>query len=141
MDPNNTNRSVLALVVTQLFLAFSDNAIKGALGIFLTFSGLSLFGLPSDVALMVSALIFVCPYFFCSAIGGVLADTFDNAKVIKWARFLEIPLALLAGFSIYLQNMELLVVCLFIYSVQSSIFAATKLSILPKLAILTRKVV
>src|SRR5437660_10276636 len=64
----------------QFFSAFSDNFIKSSLVFLILFH----IGGPVGAALIaLTAAVFISPYFFLSALGGELADRYDNALVAQ----------------------------------------------------------
>lgn len=127
-------RSLLCLVSTQFFGAFSDNALKSAFGFIISYQGFSVFGLTNEVALTIGALLFVSPFFLASGLAGQVADRFSRAKIIKITRAAEIGLALLSLFAIQVQSGSLLLLCMFFYSVQTAMFGPAKFGLLPILA-------
>ena len=129
-----TNLNVLTLAMVQWFVAFSDNVVKSAFGFFITYQGFDLFSLPTNVGLMIGALVFVCPYFLFSGISGVLSDQYAHAKIIHWTRAAEIPLVMVASLTIYFEIISLLLACLFVYSIQTTLYTIATLAYLPKLA-------
>ena len=115
----------------QFFVAFADNAAKSAFGFLLTYQGHSVFGLESDIELMVGALIFVSPYFMFSGVAGSVSDRFDRIKIIKVTRISELPISIIACFAIFFDIANLFLICLFFYSAQTAIFATSKLAVMP----------
>lgn len=129
-----TKRSLLGLTATQFFGAFGDNTLKSAFGFLITYQGFAIFGLPDSTSLMIGALLFVSPFFLASGLAGQLADRFNRVAIIKTTRVTEIGLALFALVAIQLESGILLLVCVFLYSLQSAMFGPAKFALLPRLA-------
>ncbi len=78
------------IFVVQFFSALNDNFIKNALVILILFK----MGTEEGGALVTLAgAALIMPMFILSALGGELADKFDKARVARWMKLAEIPVA------------------------------------------------
>ena len=128
-----TNFQAISLIATQFLGALSDNSLKSAFGFAVTYQSFSVFGMEHSIALMMGALLFVCPYFLLSGLAGQIADHFNKVTIIRLTRLAEVGLAVLAAVAFHLQSGNLLLFCLFLYSVQSAFFGPAKFGLLPKI--------
>lgn len=126
-----TNRRFLPLFVTQFLGAFNDNVFKNALVILITYTAMGKAGFSPQIMVTLAAGIFILPFFLFSAIAGQLADKLDKARVIRYVKFVEIALMMLAAIGFYLDNLLFLLVILFLMGAQSAFFGPLKYSILP----------
>lgn len=126
-----TKRRFAPLFVVQFLGAFNDNVLKFAL-LFLANFGAHTTALSGEMLATVSTGIFILPYFLFSAIGGQTADAIDKRVLIRWVKTAEIGImaVALAGFAI--GSIAILLVCLFLMGLHSTIFGPVKYSILPQ---------
>lgn len=127
------SKRFLPLFITQFFGAFNDNVFKNALIIMLAFSASLLpSGVSEGLAVNISAGLFILPYFLFSSMAGQLADYQEKSFLIRTLKLLEIGLVLLCGFSIFIQNIYIMWVALFLMGTHSTFFGPLKYSILPQ---------
>src|SRR6266567_2804067 len=94
-------RRFLPLFVTQFLGALNDNVFKQALVILVSFRLAEAAGLNAQIMVTLAAGIFILPFFLFSATAGRLADKFEKAKLIRYTKFAEIILMLLASLGFY----------------------------------------
>ncbi len=123
-------RKFLPLLITQFLGAFNDNIFKNALAILITYKNIELLGLDTASLVALCGGIFILPYFFLSAISGQISEHFQKAKIIKYAKFLEVLIMAMASIGFYLDNYVLLLISLFLMGAQSSFFGPVKYGIL-----------
>ena len=121
------------MLVAQSLGAFNDNFFRYALVTIVTFQSVSLFGLDSELLVPIAASAFTLPIFLFSAIAGRIADKFDRSKMMRFAKFAEIWLMVIAAAGFILREPLLLIITLFFMGVQSAFFAPAKNSALPTL--------
>lgn len=112
----------------QFFSAFNDNFVKNALAL------LILYGMGEEhggALVTLAGGIFILPFFLFSALGGQLADRYDKALVIRWLKFAEIFIVLVAVAGFVLKSLPILFVGLFLMGVLSALFGPVKYGILP----------
>ena len=122
---------------TQFQAAFNDNFFKNALVILITFrlaagSGAGATGLDAKTLSNISLGLFILPYFIFSATAGQMADKYEKSRLIRWVKFAEIIIMLLACAGFYLNNVFFLLAVLFGLGTQATIFGPVKYSILPQ---------
>ncbi|MEM8836495.1 MAG: acyl-[ACP]--phospholipid O-acyltransferase [Pseudomonadota bacterium] len=127
------DKTFFPLFITQFLGAFTDNTLKSAFSFLVAFGGLSLFGLSTDIALMLGAIIYIAPFLMFSGVSGALNDQYDKATIVQRTRLVEIGLAVLATGALFTQSGPLLLLTLFLYAVQSTVFGPAKYSILPQM--------
>lgn len=135
MHPNQWHllktKRFLPLFITQFLGAFNDNVFKNALVILITYTVVEQSTLSPQIMVTMAAGIFILPFFFFSATAGQLADKHDKAKLIRIIKFLEILLMAGAATGFYLQQVNLLMLILFLMGTQSTFFGPLKYGILP----------
>ena len=119
------------LFVTQFFGAFNDNLFKAALLVLFVYGGLVAED-RSDIAVNAAAILFILPFFLFSATAGELSDKYEKSWLIRLVKICEICVAFLAGVSLYLNDLTLMLVVLFLFGLQSTFFGPLKFSILPQ---------
>jgi acyl-[acyl-carrier-protein]-phospholipid O-acyltransferase/long-chain-fatty-acid--[acyl-carrier-protein] ligase len=114
--------------IVQFFSALSDNFIKNALVI------LVLFKLGSEqgaVLVTLAGAALIMPMFILSALAGELADKFDKARVARWIKVAEIPVAAIAGLGFVLNSISLLFLSIVLFGFGAALFGPIKYGILP----------
>ena len=119
------------LFTTQFFGAFNDNLFRQALGVMFVYGGLIASG-ATDLFANAAAGLFMLPFFLFSATAGRIADKYEKARLVRLIKIAEILVAALAGLSLYLQNVPLMLFVLFLFGTQSTFFGPLKYSILPQ---------
>lgn len=116
---------------TQFSGALNDNLFKQGLILFLTFSGVVA---TEHLALVnnLGALLFILPFFLCSAFAGQLADKMEKAELIRRIKILEIVLMTLGAWGFLSQNLYLLMTILCLMGLQSTLFGPVKYSLIPQ---------
>lgn len=116
---------------TQFAGALNDNLFKQGLILFLTFSGIVA---TEHLALVnnLGALLFILPFFLCSAFAGQLADKMEKSSLIQRIKLLEIALMTLGAWGFLSQNLYLLMTILCLMGLQSTLFGPVKYSLIPQ---------
>ena len=125
-------RRFAPLFVVQFLGAFNDNLLKFAL---LFLANFGLYRAEPDKAEMLATIatgLFILPYFLFSALAGQLADAWDKAKLVRAVKAAEIIIMTLAVTGFWLESVPLLLSCLFLMGLHSTIFGPVKFSILPQ---------
>ena len=119
--------------LAQFLGAFNDNLFRNALIGVVTFQLVLSESSPLNTAswINIAAGLFIFPFFLCSAIAGQVADRFDKAKVIRWIKFAEIPIMLVAGFAVVSASLPVLMLAVVLTGMQSAFFGPVKYGILP----------
>lgn len=125
-------RRFAPLFVVQFLGAFNDNLFKFAL---LFLANFSLYRAEPDKAELLATIatgLFILPYFLFSALAGQLADAWDKAKLVRIVKGAEVGIMSLALTGFWLESVPLLLGCLFLMGLHSTIFGPVKFSILPQ---------
>lgn len=117
---------------TQFLGAFNDNLFKNALVVVLTFQAAQWTSIKPELLANLAAGIFILPFFLFSASAGQLADKYDKALLARWVKALEIGIMSLAGLGFALHSLNLLLACLFLMGLHSTLFGPVKYAILPQ---------
>src|SRR5580704_17870995 len=123
-----TTRRFAPLFWCQFFSAFNDNFLKNSLVFLILFK---MAGEASEALITLAGAIFIFPFFILSAIGGEIADRYDNAFVAQWLKFVEIAVAAIAVLGFWLHSVPVLFAALFLFGVSSALFGPIKYGILP----------
>lgn len=121
------SRRFLPLFVTQALGAVNDNMFKNALVV------LALFRLAHTGPVLVALAggVFLLPYALFSASAGQIADAVEKSWAIRWVKFWELGLMLLASFGFLTGNFIVLMAVLFGLGMQAAFFSPLKYGILP----------
>ena len=117
---------------TQFLGAFNDNLFKNALVVLLTFQAAQWTSLKPELLANLAAGIFILPFFLFSATAGQLADKYDKATLARLVKVLEIGIMIIAGIGFWLHSLAVLMFCLFLLGVHSTMFGPVKYAILPQ---------
>ena len=124
-------RRFLPFFLTQALGAFNDNVFRNAMLALMVYQ----MGLSTAQATLYSNLapaLFILPYFLFSATAGQIAERYEKAKLIRLTTALEIGIMSLAAFGFIYGSPWLLLFCLFLTGVQSTLFGPVKYAILPQ---------
>jgi 1-acyl-sn-glycerol-3-phosphate acyltransferase len=116
---------------TQFFGAANDNVLKFAFTVLVTYQ-LQVSWLPSDKAGLVISAVFILPFVLLSATSGQLADKYDKAAMMRLIKWFEIAIMLLAIVGFVGHQVALLLACLFLMGVHSTLFGPVKYAYLPQ---------
>ena len=88
--------------------------------------------LPASLAGLVIGALFILPFLLFSATSGQLADKFDKAQLMRFVKWLEIAVMALAGWGFVTANVPLLLACVFLMGLHSTLFGPVKFAYLPQ---------
>lgn len=125
-------RQFFPLFWTQCLGAFNDNFLKNALIIMVTFRAKDLMGLNASQIVAVAGAVFVLPIFLFSALAGQVADKFEKDLVIRFIKWFEFAVMILATMGMYLENYYVLLFVLFSMGLHTAFFNPVKYSLLPQ---------
>jgi len=120
------------MFVVQFFGAFNDTLLKFAMLFLATFTIYATAPHKVDMLATIAGGIFILPYFLFSALAGQLADKWDKAWLVRAVKAAEIGIMCLALVGFAFQLVWLLLFCLFMMGMHSTIFGPVKYSILPQ---------
>jgi len=115
----------------QFFGAGNDNVFKFAFTVLVTYQ-LHLSWLSPSMAGLVIGALFILPFVLFSATSGQLADKYPKERLIRFTKDLEIAIMLLAGWGFLQQNVPVLLLCIFLMGLQSTVFGPVKFAYLPQ---------
>ena len=115
----------------QFLGAGNDNLFKFAFTVLITYQ-LQVSWLPAATAGLVIGALFILPFLLFSATSGQLADKLDKAVLIRFVKSLEIAIMLLAGWGFMHQAVPVLLACVFLMGLHSTLFGPVKFAYLPQ---------
>ncbi len=116
---------------TQFFGAANDNVLKFAFTVLVTYQ-LNVAWLSPEKAGLVISAVFILPFVLLSATAGQLADKYDKASMMRFIKWFEIGIMLLAAWGFIGQQIAVLLFCLFLMGVHSTLFGPVKYAYLPQ---------
>ncbi len=116
---------------TQFFGAANDNVLKFAFTVLVTYQ-LNVAWLSPEKAGLVISAVFILPFVLLSATSGQLADKYDKAAMMRFIKWFEIAIMALAAWGFVGQHVALLLGCLFLMGVHSTLFGPVKYAYLPQ---------
>ena len=116
---------------TQFLGAANDNVFKFAFTMLVTYR-VSVGWLPPAVAGLVIGAVFILPFLLFSATSGQLADKYDKARLTRLVKTFEVAIMLLATVGLYLHLVPLLLACIFLLGLHSTLFGPVKYAYLPQ---------
>lgn len=115
----------------QFLGAGNDNVFKFAFTVLVTYQ-LQVQWLPASMAGLVIGALFILPFLLFSATSGQLADKYPKEVLIRFVKNLEIAIMLLAGWGFLQQNVPVLLGCVFLMGLHSTLFGPVKFAYLPQ---------
>ncbi|MDY0271717.1 MAG: MFS transporter [Advenella sp.] len=116
---------------TQFCGAANDNLYKFAVTILLTYQWQTQWFPPSMAGVIIGGL-FIFPFLLFSATSGQLSDQYDKIRIMRNVKNAEIGIMLLATFGLYTQSVIILLACIFLMGLHSTIFGPAKFAYLPQ---------
>ena len=116
---------------TQFLGAANDNLFKFALTVMVTYQS-QVSWLPASMAGLVIGALFILPFLLFSATSGQLTDKYDKTVVIRCVKWLEIGIMGLAAFGFWSGDIPVLLACVFLMGLHSTIFGPVKFAYLPQ---------
>jgi len=124
-------RGFWSLIITQFQGAFSDNALK-QIAIFIGIS-IGISQVQRDQLVSVATALLTLPFILFSMAGGYLANHWSKRTVIIGVKVFEIGVMGLAMIGLAMRNVPMMLACVFLMGVHSSIFGQSKYGSLPEL--------
>ncbi len=116
---------------TQFLGAGNDNLFKFAFTVMVTYQ-LQVSWLPPSLAGLAIGALFILPFLLFSATSGQLTDKYDKTAVIRFVKSLEIAIMLLAAAGFVLHSPVILLACVFLMGLHSTLFGPVKFAYLPQ---------
>ena len=115
----------------QFLGAGNDNVFKFAFTVLVTYQ-IQLQWLPASMAGLVIGALFILPFLLFSATSGQLADKYPKELLIRFVKNLEIGIMLLAGWGFLQEDVPVLLACVFLMGLHSTLFGPVKFAYLPQ---------
>ena len=116
---------------TQFLGAGNDNLFKFAFTVMITYQ-LQVSWLPANLAGLVIGALFILPFLLFSATSGQATDKYDKVQVIRFVKNLEIAIMLIAAYGFWTSDVIILLACVFLMGLHSTIFGPVKFAYLPQ---------
>ena len=116
---------------TQFTGAANDNLFKFAFTVLVTYQ-LQVAWLPTSLAGLVIGALFILPFLLFSATSGQLADKLDHRRMIIWLKRAEMGIMAVTAWGFFSQNIPVLLACIFLMGLQSTVFGPVKFAYLPQ---------
>ena len=126
-----TQRRFAPFFWTQFLGAGNDNLFKFAFTVMVTYQ-LQVSWLAPKMAGLVIGALFILPFLLFSATSGQLTDKYDKTRVIRFVKWLEISIMLLAGWGFWMVDVPVLLSCVFLMGLHSTLFGPVKFAYLPQ---------
>lgn len=130
-ERQQSGRGLTALTVTQFLGVLNDNILKGIVT-YMVIDGLWA-GQLGDGGQGYVAMCLTIPFLLISGFAGEVADKHSKRTISVCMKYAEIPIALLAAFGFYIQNLWITLASLLALSAQSAIFGPAKYGMIPEL--------
>ena len=140
-DPKNHEGGQFALLSerkfgpffgAQFLGAFNDNLVKQAMLALLTFQGASYTDMQLGLVTNLAGGVFILPFFLFSAFAGGLADKYERSAIIRMVKILEAGIMIIALAGFWIKSFPMLMTCIFLLGLHSTIFGPVKYAILPQ---------
>ncbi|MFY9510572.1 MAG: MFS transporter [Rubrivivax sp.] len=115
----------------QFLGAGNDNLFKFAFTVMVTYQ-LQVAWLPASQAGLVIGALFILPFVLFSATSGQLADKLEKTVLIRFVKSLEIAIMLLATWGFLRHDVAVLLACVFLMGLHSTLFGPVKFAYLPQ---------
>ena len=112
--------------------AFTDNMLKQALTVGLTFGIITAPFIENDDALPIIGAFFPIAMLMFSTIAGQVADKYETSVMFRRTKFVEFLLMVTAALGFLTGNSILLILALFLMGAQSAFFSPVRLGAMPK---------
>jgi 1-acyl-sn-glycerol-3-phosphate acyltransferase len=116
---------------TQFLGAANDNLFKFAFTVMVTYQIQVSWLAPKMAGLAIGAL-FILPFLLFSATSGQLTDKYEKTQVIRFVKWLEIAIMVLAAWGFWMVNVPTLLACVFLMGLHSTLFGPVKFAYLPQ---------
>ncbi len=118
---------------TQFLGALNDNFLKNALVVMITYKSLSVAGLDAPAIVALAGGIFILPFFLFSMMAGQIADRYEKSRLVRYIKWWELVITVVAAGGFYFHAVALLLIALFMMGTHSTFFGPIKYSAIPEL--------
>lgn len=116
---------------TQFAGAANDNLFKFAFTVMVTYQ-LSVQWLQPAMAGLVIGALFILPFLLFSATAGQITDKLEKTRIIRFVKDFEIVVMLIAAAGFVMGNAAILLACVFLMGLHSTLFGPVKFAYLPQ---------
>ena len=116
---------------TQFAGAANDNLFKFAFTVMVTYQ-LRLSWMRPEMAGLVIGALFILPFLLFSATAGQISDKFGKTDMVRFVKDLEIVIMLIAAWGFMRADAMVLLACVFLMGLHSTIFGPVKYAYLPQ---------
>jgi len=127
-----TKRRFAPMFVVQFLGAFNDNVLRFGMISLATYTIFQNDDHKAAILASEAAGLFMLMYLLFSAIAGQLADKYDKARLMQIIKGAEVVIMALSVAGFWYQSIPLLMTCLCLMGVHSTIFGPVKYAILPQ---------
>src|SRR5580704_7127487 len=125
-------RRFLPFFCAQACGAFNDNLLKNLLIILVTYQAARWSALQPELLTNIAAGVFIAPFVIFSGLAGQLGERFDQARILKIVKAVEVLIMIVAGIGFLQHRVVLLLFALCMMGVHSTFFAPAKYGLLPQ---------
>lgn len=126
-----SQRRFAPFFLTQFLGAANDNLFKFAFTVLVTYQ-LQVSWLEPKMAGLVIGALFILPFVLMSATAGQWADKYDKAIIMRSVKVLEVVVMLIAAVGFWFQWVPVLLGCVFLMGLHSTLFGPVKYAYLPQ---------
>ncbi|QNP47646.1 MFS transporter [Diaphorobacter aerolatus] len=116
---------------TQFAGAANDNLFKFAFTVMVTYQ-LSVSWMPPSLAGLLIGALFILPFLLFSATAGQITDKLEKTRIIRFVKDFEIVVMLIAAAGFIMGNAAILLACVFLMGLHSTLFGPVKFAYLPQ---------
>lgn len=125
------DKRFLPIFIIQFCGCLNDSILKNALVILVTFKLADSMVVPPYMLVMLANILLILPFALFASIAGQVADRYERATVVKFIKFSEILIVMIAAYGFYKTNLILLFACIGLLGIHSTFFGPIKYSVLP----------
>lgn len=121
------------LLAAQSLGALNDNLFKTGVTVLIAYGLWQAGDIKPEMLVSIAAALFTLPFLLFAPLGGQLIQRFDEGLVIRAIKMAEIAIVILAGIALWLHNILLAFVVLFLLGTHSAMLNPAKFSALKRL--------
>jgi acyl-[acyl-carrier-protein]-phospholipid O-acyltransferase / long-chain-fatty-acid--[acyl-carrier-protein] ligase len=130
---SSKKKSFWALIVTQFTGAFNDNVLKTLTTLLIAYQFAKGDVARSNSLVSLTGAVFVMPFLIFSMIAGRVADRVGKPRVALLTKYWELLVVAVAVIGLQIESLPLLLIALFLISMQATFFSPAKYGVLPEM--------